>query len=318
MTMTESVETSASKLIHVLGSEVLANIAGLTDAAVLAGQPVPGRMSRRHNFSRWEAYFEDYLGYKPEGGKEAGHFHLWPELATVLEGRLNVSLGSTVYEVQQGDWLVFRTGVAHAENALSSGKTYRLFWIILLPDGQLGLHQTCYHRRSGYQVLETYHFLDISPQLRHGIQWLASHPWEPLEKARWELLNLVHWCLSGLVNKTLKLVDPCHPQVLKACQILDASLADPPSVKELAMEVGLSPNYLCSLFHRYTGQTVRQYLQKQRLEKAQELLADLSLNIKQIARRLGFRTPQHFTYVFRQTTGLPPGLYRRGLTGAAD
>lgn len=311
--MAASLGSSARGLASVLSSEVLSNIACLSSAAVLYGQEVPGRLSRRRRFPRWDVYFDEYLGHQPREGALPGHYHDWPELATVLEGHLNVVIGSVVYEVQEGDWLVFRPGVSHAECALISGKTYRLFWMILLPDGQFGLHQTCYQRRSGYQVLDACHFLDLPPELRASVLWLAGSAWEPAEKARWELVKLVNWCLGALLGKTGKTVDPYHPRVAEAQKILEASVADPPSVAELANRVGLSPNYLSSLFHHYSGQTVRQFIQRHRVELARRLLADPARSVKEIGYQLGFRTPQHFTYVFRRAVGLSPAAYRRQL-----
>jgi len=305
--------SSAKNLADLLGTSVLASIAQISATSVLSGQPVPARLSRRRRFPRLDVYYDEYLGHKPQEGKLPGHYHDWPELATVLDGRLNVVIGSTVYEAQQGDWLVFRSGVSHTECCLSSQKAYRLFWMILLPDGQLGLHQTSYHRSAGYQVLDACHFRDVPTDLRSGIQRLATSEWEPLRDVRWEFVKTVNWCLGGLLGEVSETIDFYHPRVALAKEILEKAAGQPPSVTELANRVGLSPNYLSNLFHRYTGQTIRQFVQNHRIELACRLLADPVRSIKEIGYQLSFTTPQHFTYVFRRATGMTPAAYRRRL-----
>ena len=49
------------------------------------------------------------------------------------------------------------------------------------------------------------------------------------------------------------------------------------------------------------------------LEKAKSLLADSQLSVNEVASRLGFNYPNHFTRFFRNATGVSPSEFRQGL-----
>lgn len=302
---------AAENLIEILSGPLLRNIADASPSSVLGGQAVPSRRSTRRRFPRIDFYYNKYLGHQPTGGELPGHRHPWPELATVLEGKFNAIIGETVYEARQGDWLTLAPRSWHGECCLRTRGAYRLFWFIGLPDGQLGLHQTSYTRALGYQLEDVCRLADVPPDLSQVIRRLAKGRWEPWPRARWELIRLVQWCLSGLTGNAIQPADSHHPLVRQAKKLLEESTGRPPTVKELAELTGLSPNYLSNLFHRFTGQTIRQFRQQQRIKLAQQYLADPSLRVKEIGYRLGFATPQHFTAVFRRATGLTPTAYRR-------
>jgi transcriptional regulator GlxA family with amidase domain len=59
------------------------------------------------------------------------------------------------------------------------------------------------------------------------------------------------------------------------------------------------------------------YLRRVRVQQARVLLGDVDLSIKEIARRVGFDDPYHFSKVFHRIDGLPPTLYREALLAGA-
>ena len=82
------------------------------------------------------------------------------------------------------------------------------------------------------------------------------------------------------------------------------------AVGELAQVVGMSQYYFSKLFKMSTGTTPHQYVMRQRVERAQELLRETQLALVEIASQVGFETQSHFTSVFRRLTGITPKRYR--------
>jgi RpiB/LacA/LacB family sugar-phosphate isomerase len=82
------------------------------------------------------------------------------------------------------------------------------------------------------------------------------------------------------------------------------------AVSELAQVVGMSQYYFSKLFKMSTGTTPHQYVMRQRVERAQELLRESQLALVEIASRTGFETQSHFTSVFRRLVGITPKRYR--------
>jgi len=68
-------------------------------------------------------------------------------------------------------------------------------------------------------------------------------------------------------------------------------------------------------FRREAGEPPGQALRRIRLDEARCLLATTDLDLVAIAERCGYRSVASFVHRFRCDTGLPPGRWRRQLTG---
>ena len=79
---------------------------------------------------------------------------------------------------------------------------------------------------------------------------------------------------------------------------------------ELAALVCMSPYHFARLFKCSTGVPPHRFVVRQRIARASAFLATRELSIAQISRMVGFRTPSHFTTVFRRVTGVTPRGYR--------
>jgi AraC family transcriptional regulator len=88
-------------------------------------------------------------------------------------------------------------------------------------------------------------------------------------------------------------------------------LAEDPTLGTLAHLVGLSPKYFSRVFRRSAGIGPNQWLMKQRVARARELLGDRTLSIAEIALACGFADQSHLTVTFRRVTGTTPGRFRR-------
>lgn len=88
------------------------------------------------------------------------------------------------------------------------------------------------------------------------------------------------------------------------------NLAREVSVAQLAKTVGMSQYYFSKLFKTSTGTTPHQYVMRQRVERAQELLRDSGTALASVATEVGFETQSHFTSVFRHIVGVTPKRYR--------
>ncbi|WP_020620038.1 helix-turn-helix domain-containing protein [Paenibacillus daejeonensis] len=77
----------------------------------------------------------------------------------------------------------------------------------------------------------------------------------------------------------------------------------------LAEAVGITPNYAASLFRTVTGQTISDYVHRQRMKTAIYMLTDSLLTIHEIAEYVGYNDPSYFHRVFKRITGATPSAY---------
>jgi AraC family transcriptional regulator len=96
---------------------------------------------------------------------------------------------------------------------------------------------------------------------------------------------------------------------------LQAHLDEELPVTALAAVADLSPSYFSRLFKRSTGLSPHQYLLRQRIERARDLLADPGRRVAEVSCELGFPSQSHFTTVFRTLVGVTPRAYQRHHNG---
>ena len=84
-------------------------------------------------------------------------------------------------------------------------------------------------------------------------------------------------------------------------------------VEQLARELGIGYSYFRRAFKAQIGLSPKQYQLQIRLHKAQDLLANTSKSIGEIAELLGFNTAYHLSSQFKQHVGLAPQTWRKTL-----
>ena len=78
------------------------------------------------------------------------------------------------------------------------------------------------------------------------------------------------------------------------------------SLKSVAVAINLSPTYFSSLFKKDVGTNFIDYLTQIRVDKAKELLCRTSMQVSEIAYKVGFRDYRYFGQIFKKYTGKTP------------
>jgi AraC family transcriptional regulator of arabinose operon len=100
-------------------------------------------------------------------------------------------------------------------------------------------------------------------------------------------------------------------RIAAAQQFLLDNLGRMVAVPEVAQATGLSSSRLAHLFRTQTGLTPMQFLDRQRMHRACQLLASTPLPIKEIAVQVGYPDIYHFSQRFKKLLGQPPTAYRQ-------
>lgn len=81
-------------------------------------------------------------------------------------------------------------------------------------------------------------------------------------------------------------------------------------LQDVAMALHYSDAYFCRFFKQNFDKNFIMYLSEFRVEQAKKLLADMTVNVKDVSQRVGYRDSNYFTKVFKRVTGLTPSEYR--------
>ena len=83
------------------------------------------------------------------------------------------------------------------------------------------------------------------------------------------------------------------------------------TVEEMAEFCNLSPDQFRRNFRQHTGMLPKSYVEEFKLRQAAELLVSTALPVSEVAGRLGYRDPYHFSRRFKNFSGISPERYRR-------
>jgi len=92
----------------------------------------------------------------------------------------------------------------------------------------------------------------------------------------------------------------------RAKNILLKEYTDPPSIKELAHLCATNETKLKKTFKQVYQSTIREYIQKLRLEQANILLKEEDLTVGEVAKMVGYRHQGYFSKLFFETYGVYP------------
>ena len=102
-------------------------------------------------------------------------------------------------------------------------------------------------------------------------------------------------------------------KIRKAKDIMVARMAEPPSLQELADEIGLSLKKLKEGFKQIYGDSVFSFLFDYKMEVARKLLESGENNVNEVGLKVGYSTSSHFIAAFKKKYGTTPKKYLMSL-----
>ncbi|MEH2378046.1 MAG: AraC family transcriptional regulator [Nostoc sp.] len=101
-------------------------------------------------------------------------------------------------------------------------------------------------------------------------------------------------------------------RIYQAREILLSRLENPPTLLELAQQVGVSDRTLQRGFQRLFDTTVFGYLTDKRMERAKRWLREGNRTVLDVAIMTGYSNPTHFSVAFKRKFGISPSQCRLG------
>ena len=239
------------------------------------------------------------------------------EIHCVLRGSLGFCVNKEIFQVGAGMAFLTRPREMHGgvNNSLSPGEWY---WVhIRFPrKGSLpGLSLADTHLIR--QALDTapHRLFQSSQALRHCFARLLEEHHAILPFGELMARLAYHELLVCLTRDLLPTGQAMRPHfvsyaVRQAIRWVDLHLTEPFPIKNLAVAAGLSESRLRRRFHDEVGLSPAEYVLRQRIERAKQLMRETGRSITDITFELGFNSSTYFAAVFKRVTGQTPSVFR--------
>lgn len=117
--------------------------------------------------------------------------------------------------------------------------------------------------------------------------------------------------IFDFTERMQKIHEPVHSKtVTLAVEYIDKNIRTPLLLGNIADAAHVSPCYLSTLFRKDTGETITTYIQKRRVEEAEDMLKCTDMEFIDISNYLCFTSHSHFITIFKKYTGMTPKTYR--------
>jgi len=107
-------------------------------------------------------------------------------------------------------------------------------------------------------------------------------------------------------------------QARRACERLESDLGGKLTLQQIASEFDLSVSHFARAFRLTIGLPPHQWLLRQRVKAAKQLMTVRDLPLSEIAISAGFANQSHFTRVFSSVVGASPAAWRREAQGVPE
>lgn len=251
-----------------------------------------------------------------EGTVIYSHWHEQIELLYFRKGKAIVSIHSLDWTVEPGDLIVINSNEIHS--IMNTGGEL-LYYVIIADLSLLGDHDSDRCLIKNAVPATRNHMLFRNKISKNSItcSCLEEIISENESKASGFILAIkahMYRLLTHLVREhtyisSKELVTVKNMQVATLYPVLkhiENNFTQKITLAEMAHMANLNESYFCRVFKRITGKTLVDYVNTLRVNKADLLLHNSNLSVKEIALCTGFDDINYFSRIYKKYMGLSP------------
>ena len=254
-----------------------------------------------------------------QSGRETlvyNHYHSSVEMMKVLEGKINLQIGTNYYECNKGDIVFILPSMLHGvssltEDAMIQGVVFETS-LVNIPVLQFDFSEM-FHRNQRIQYIINEKD-DIYEELCFNIDKILDVYGTFNANARIQIVSRLLLCMGLLIQKfslEISIHDKNYRKLLPILQYIDKHYTEKIQIAELSKIIHVCDDRMIRLFKEVTGETPVEYILNLRVEHALKLLMEDNLSIAEIAEKTGFGSATYMTRVFKQKLGITPGKYKQ-------
>lgn len=223
------------------------------------------------------------------------HEHDFSELIFISDGDFSATVESRKIQCRTGDLMLIPSGIVH--EIFCEKKGTLVYLGVSYKNGEENLHKTLLTEDDFKECSEVTQLKNVLCQItKDNIVQLDGTP--------------IYLSLYSLLRRLCFQQEKSDILTQKIKAYIRAHTEEAIALKDIGDALYMNSHYLDDCFKEKTGQTIKEYVIKCKMQKAMDLIQNSSLQISQIAERLGFDTPQYFSTKFKMYYGYSPKKFR--------
>ena len=255
-----------------------------------------------------------------EGSVKAHNYHL----IMLTSGEMTIDINHRVFRMKPNSTLHISAG--EVISMIGTSKEINGYHIVFSPEFQTEMRTT---RRSPislqlkkefpYQEFSEIEYEFLLTSVKRLIIYIesTSHHYQPIV-----VKNEVHSLLLNISNKRRQVhgytIGNANYQEMireRFRSLVEGHCIEQHSVSWYADALKISPDYLSKIIREYDGTSARVWINRELICKAEYIMQQSDLSIKEISDRLNFPDQSSFGRFYKSNTGQSPKEFRRKLTG---
>lgn len=258
-------------------------------------------------YQNWSSEFHSFEWQTPHAFFP--HIHHELELMYVVEGAIDAAVDFRERRLQPGDLAVIFPHSVHGYLIPSPLPSVNRMWGMVIAPPLTGEFEQHLNQMSARQPFIP--ALAMNPEVCHIIQQMFRNHYaeRPLiTKAYLQLLLAYIWPQLEVEPKNGRQMEDILSRVIQ--YVLD-HYRRPLHAKDVAATLGISPYYLARIFSQQLHMSFNDYVNRLRIQAAQDLLRSTDRPVTEVMLEVGFESQSTFNRVFRDIQGITPREYRQ-------
>ncbi len=245
------------------------------------------------------------------------HIHKAVELLYIKEGSYTVSLDNTCYEISEGDLILFCSGAIH--HVVTGESMQNSYYVIKIPPAffldlarrdagaeyamRFALNRRenkCFWNKEELKGSEIKHVLDTL------VSEFTQEKYASDVAIKLKVMELLLTILRHDAPSEQLVNDQTSHVICSVMNYVQERFAEDIDEKELAKSYGMSYSHFSRSFKKVTGMTFKNYLNRTRISKAEQLLFLKGCSVSEAAIACGYNSISYFIKVYRLFTGTTP------------
>ncbi|MBW7453052.1 AraC family transcriptional regulator [Paenibacillus sepulcri] len=229
--------------------------------------------------------------------KQTIHFH---DLTFVVEGQAVYKVDGRQHAVEAGDVIYIPAGCVREAKTVKESPmhsfAFNFVWMDAYHNNPLPFERVNKNFNTNEIFIHIREFNDV---------WMNKQPGYVM-RARGLFQLILHRLLSIYYDQSLD--TPYDPRVNKVKAYIMEHFAEEVDIAEIAAMLQLHPFYLGKLFKKNTNYSVKEYINKIRVNHAEMMLHTGGFTVSEVADRCGFNDISYFSKVFKASKGYSPSM----------